>query len=359
MLDPYSDVMELVRRLSREVVGVIARRVGSLDGLTPDEAGRLVNASMFLDQREMQSLLDGVSGELSDVIGQSTDSAEADAYESANAYYEATARTRVAQSIIDGLTSQARGSMLTDAMSFVKTSAFPTGPISEVYRQTVSEGVAAVAAGVDDYRSAVRKSVAQLGRGSLVIFESGRKVRLDSVVAMHISDSTRNLYDNINAEHGKAFGADGFEVSTHALCAPDHLPIQGRQFLFDDSEIVGLARPIGDMNCRHTKTPVIVGINRTHSAKELAAINARSNEVVNWNGVSGKPMQATRYEASQYQREVEASIRRTEDEASALTDMGDTWGAGVANTRAKALKSEYRSLSKQMGLRPQAWRYAN
>ena len=30
--------------------------------------------------------------------------------------------------------------------------------------------------------------------------------------------------------HGQKFGADGVELSAHAICAPDHLAVQGRQF---------------------------------------------------------------------------------------------------------------------------------
>ena len=30
--------------------------------------------------------------------------------------------------------------------------------------------------------------------------------------------------------HGQRFGSDGVEISAHAISAPDHLPVQGRQF---------------------------------------------------------------------------------------------------------------------------------
>ena len=67
-----------------------------------------------------------------------------------------------------------------------------------------------------------------------VRYASGLTRRLDTAARQNVLDGFRALMQRTRDETGKAFGADGVEISAHMLCAEDHLPYQGRQFSLED-----------------------------------------------------------------------------------------------------------------------------
>lgn len=167
---------------------------------------------------------------------------------------------------------------------------------------------------------------------------------------MNILEGVRRLNADMMEETGKEFGADGVEISAHGLCAPDHQPIQGRQFSNKEYERLNqrLQRPIGTLNCHHFATPIILGVSKpVHSDKELREINAQSNAPVEYRG---KTM--TRYEASQKQRQLETAIRYAKDERDACVAAGDKIGATQARKRSAELGREYKSFCETAGLTP-------
>jgi len=319
------------------------------------DAERLYNASMFADLREIDKLLANAQDDMRKKIRSLVDDVAQDSADQYAKEYAATRKQAVAASIIDGLKSQAVQT-LDGSLKLIETAAFREGPIAKVYQSAMTQAIGSLSAGITDYHSAVRDTVKQLG-GGLVTYQSGRTYRLDSAVAMNVSDGVRQTYDNINAKHGETFGADGWEISAHALCAKDHINIQGRQFPKDSSAIAGLARPIGTRNCHHTKRPILLGVSAgAYTKEELQAINDRSNEEVTWHSAAGNEMTASRYEASQYQRKMEVAIRDKRDELDALEESGDKVGAQIAKTDIKTLSASYKSASDEMGLHPQWWR---
>lgn len=355
MIDPTQEITELLRQLSNDTVAVIASRLKECADLSPVDAERLYNASMFADIDEINKLISNAKDDMRTKIKSLVDDVADD---SANGYakeYAATQKQVVAESIIGGLKTQAVQTM-GGSLNLIETARFVAGPTAQVYQSAMTQAIGALSAGITDYHSAIRNTVKQLG-GGLVTYQSGRTVRLDSAVAMNISDGVRQTYDNINAEHGKAFGADGWEISAHALCAKDHINIQGRQFPKDSSALAGLARPIGTRNCHHTKRPILMGISMpAYTKEELKAVNDRSNQEVTWHSAAGNEMTASRYEASQYQRKMEVTIRKKRDELKALEKSGDKEGAQIAKTDIKLLGNSYKQASDEMGLRPQWWR---
>lgn len=93
-----------------------------------------------------------------------------------------------------------------------------------------------------------------------------------------------------------------------------------------------------------------------YTKEELKAVNDRSNQEVTWHSAAGNEMTASRYEASQYQRKMEVTIRKKRDELKALEKSGDKEGAQIAKTDIKLLGNSYKQASDEMGLRPQWWR---
>ena len=171
-----------------------------------------------------------------------------------------------------------------------------TTVVSDAYRKAVDAGVSAVQSGVEDYGSAIRRTLREAGQmglrvrddGSKVVdYESGYSRRLDTAVRMNILDGVRHLNQSIMEEVGRQFGADGIEIDAHMLCAEDHLPYQGRQFSNADFEQIqsSLPRPFGEWNCRHSWHPILLGISRpAFTDDDLRAMQDYSTEQIEIDG---------------------------------------------------------------------------
>ena len=226
---------------------------------------------------------------------------------------------------------------------------------SGAYQNAVDAAVSAVQSGVTDYTSAIRNAVREAGRDGLrVQYPSGVTRRLDTAVRQNVLDGVRSLNNDILQQLGKEYGADGIELSAHALCAEDHLPYQGRQFSDKDFEQLqnSLSRPFGMWNCRHTMFPIILGVSKpVHSQEELAAYARNSQELIEIDGRT-----KTRYEWTQEQRRIETAIRQQKDIANLAKASGDDTLRREAQANINALQDRYAQISKAAGLAEQPQR---
>lgn len=107
--------------------------------------------------------------------------------------------------------------------------------------------------------------------------------RIDSAARQNVLDGISYIAQETAKSNGEKFGADGYEISAHATCAPDHLPYQGKQYTkaqFDKLQ-AGLKRPIGQWNCRHLIYPIILGVSApAYSDEELKEFEINSNEKI-------------------------------------------------------------------------------
>ena len=227
-------------------------------------------------------------------------------------------------------------------------------PIGKTYRKIVNKAVIGVSTGTTSYQKEVRKAINQLtdsGIKTLVWDGENRKMvvrRADGHIRMNIMEGVRRLNAEIQEENGKQFGADGVEISIHHLCAPDHQPIQGRQFKKTDWVRINdnLKRPIGTLNCRHFASPIIMGVSVSvyNDEERKKAIN-RSNEIVEYEGEK-----MTRYEASQEMRSQERQIRKWRARKKAFDAAGDTLAFKKADSEVKKRVKEYKKFCKTVGL---------
>lgn len=223
--------------------------------------------------------------------------------------------------------------------------------VREQYISIVDKAIEAIKLGEKDFYSTMRPLVKQLAKSGLrtVDFDTGYKRRIDSQIEMNIRDGIRQLNSQMQDQVGKEFGADGVEISAHSLCAPDHQDIQGRQYTKEEFEKINnrLERKIGERNCKHFKTPIIIGVSKPiYSERELREINKRSNENVSYKGKT-----YTRYEASQVQRRYESALREAKMERDAAQQIGDDEEYKRQKTRITALSADYRRFSKAVDLR--------
>lgn len=245
----------------------------------------------------------------------------------------------------------------TEMIGFVKKQGNRTVfvPLREYYIQTINKAILTVRDGTVDYYTAMRSTIKEMAKsgvrqyeGYKATFGSGYSRRIDTQVKMNLLDGVRQLNMAMLEQTGKEFGADGVEISAHALCAPDHQRIQGKQYSLEEFDRLNrsLERPIGELNCHHFTTPIVLGVSKSvYSASELREINKRSNAKVEYKGKT-----YTRYEASQRQRQMETAIRYAKDERDACVAAGDKLGATQARRKSAMLTAEYKRFSEQAGL---------
>lgn len=317
-------------------------------------------------QRKAQRMMDAAAAEASGIVADSFSRMERVNVEAAADMYKhrgiTEAASAVPRSTVEAAQMQAAETIATTAKGIEIEGRLLT--FRQAYVKTVTDAVAAAQAGEAAFTAAVDRAVSQLVDSGLrvavdaqaaprVAFASGRTQELYSVVRMHAHDAYMETQMELRDEIGDEVGADGYEVSAHALCAPDHLDIQGQQYTAAEFERMnrGLSRPIGTLNCGHTYFRVIVGISKAaYSRRDLAQMRKSSSERVTFTGVSGKRMTRTRYEATQYQRSIEAKVRQ----ANTKTALAKLAGGDPARFEAqsKAYRKAYGSMCREAGLEP-------
>lgn len=222
--------------------------------------------------------------------------------------------------------------------------------IRQQYINIIDRGITAVATGTMDYNTAVRNSVKEMINSGVrtVDFESGYSRRMDSQVRMNVMEGVRRLNMDMLDITSKEFGADGYEITAHSLCAPDHQFIQGRQFTKKEYEELnnGLKRPIGTLNCKHIAIPIVIGVSSpTYSNKELDKIIDKSNQPVVYDDKV-----YTRYEASQRQRKLETKIRKEKENLENFKILQDDIQIKKSKDKIKELTNLYKDFSNSVGL---------
>lgn len=216
---------------------------------------------------------------------------------------------------------------------------------SRLYRKAVDKAVQAVHTGVADYNSAIRGAIKQAAEGGLrVQYQSGLTRRLDTAARQNVLDGARQLQAKVMEQTGAEFGADGVEISAHVLCAEDHLPYQGKQFSMREYERLQatLERPIGQWNCRHIASPILLGISSpTYSDAQLSAFGIRSRENIQIDGIA-----KSRYDWTQEQRKIETAVRYQKDIAIAAKAAGDDVLRRAAQANINKLNTAYEKITK-------------
>ena len=243
--------------------------------------------------------------------------------------------------------------------------------VDKVYRQAVDEAITAVSLGVDDYQSATRKVVEDLGGsgGVQVEYPSGYHRRLDSAARMNILDGVREVNQTASLGLGEILQYEGVELSAHGMPAPDHAPIQGRIFLLSEFEKMqneqpfqdingkqypAMKRAIGKWNCMHFAMSYDTRYCRPRYTEEQLQAFQQKNE----RGCEHNDKQMTLYEASQRMRQIETAIRHQKETAIAAKAAGDDELRRKCQKKINALTAEYNSLCEDAGLtaRPERMR---
>ena len=208
---------------------------------------------------------------------------------------------------------------------------------------------------ITDYKTSLRQTVKQLADSGIrtVNRESGVSRRADTAARMNILDGVRRLNQEMLLYNGEQFGSDGIELSAHAISAPDHVNVQGRQFSntefnkMQDGENCtdingntydGFDRPIGEWNCKHFAFPIVIGISQpVHTDEELSRLKQNSAE---------------KYDAAQEMRRRETEIRKLKDRRMAFSASGNELDAKRTQRELNTALRDYSKFCKRNGLTP-------
>ena len=342
--------------INTHYIKLMAKQIKEIGKLSPSNLFRLQQMS------KMQQNIDSIEYMLAQETGKTLDELDKvlelsglSVYKDAYELYVAHNRIQIPFKQNQNMMNYIRSVQSLTHNTFMNMS--NTTVIFEPYRNLVDVAIDAVTNGIDSYNNIIHKQLTDstlqsnlryADEGLKVTYASGLTRRLDSAVRMNVLEGVRQVNNGIREKAGEEFGADGVEVSAHALCARDHIDIQGKQFSKKEFELRNeeLRRHISTCNCKHYTFPIILGVSKpTYTDKELKQYKANSEKPVNING-----REMTKYQATQAQRNMETAIRKEKDKYIFADTMGDTEMAEKIKNKKNQLQSQYNSISQQAGL---------
>lgn len=264
------------------------------------------------------------------------------------------------QQFVRAVQAQTQGECknITQSMGFAKRQ--PDGslgftPAADYYQETLDKAVTEIASGVSDYNTVLEKTVTEMTNSGLrtVDYASGHSNRVTVAARRAVVTGLNQVVGKINEENAEKLGTNYFEVSWHSGARPTHQVWQGRVYSKEELESVcGLGTVTGlcGANCYHSYSPFTPGITpRTYTDEQLDQMNAEENKPVEYNGKT-----YTKYEATQRQRRLEATMRAQRQKIK-LLEEGEADEQAIINARARYVKTsdEYVNFSKSVGLSQQ------
>ena len=229
-------------------------------------------------------------------------------------------------------------------------------PLQGVYQDCMDVAIKLVSTGSASASEAARQATRKLAeRGVVTIdYASGVSTELGAAVRRNLMGGMGLLVEQVTQKNHDALGCNGWEISAHANSAPDHEPIQGKQFSDAEFEQLNgsLTRRIGTLNCGHVAMPIIIGVNSPqYTEDELSAFQRENAEGVTYEG-----RHMTGYEATQYQNRIERSIRTQKRRVLLSDTTGDKEQLLTDQVRLTRLNQEYQRFNAAMGFKSRAER---
>ena len=358
------ELLKVFEERMQDVVDEYIRRMGEhlkdVGTLTETDVHRLkqlkrVNANVEAIKKKIAKAADASVQDIERVFRAVAESDQAFAQEMFAADHTPEVKTSRIKTLSSPLERILKAQLRITAQEMANLS--QTTVLADSYKAAVDVAVQTVQSGLTDYQSAIRSALKKASADGLrVQYKSGYTRRLDTAIRQNVLDGVRSLNQDALTQLGKEFGADGVEISAHALCAEDHLPYQGLQFSTKEFERIQntLDRPFGMWNCKHTMYPILLGISEpSHTKEELEMYRQNSQEAITIDGVT-----MSRYEWSQQQRRIETAVREQKCIANGAKAAGDDLLRRKAQRNINRLSGQYAKISEKTGLGQQNERMA-
>lgn len=255
------------------------------------------------------------------------------------------------QQVLDATVRQAQEDLLnmTQTIGFIG----PDGNVRELtqaYQQACDFAFQKVSTGAQDYISAVREATANLAKKGIrtIDYESGVHTSLEAAVRRNIMGGMGIMQEQISQHNHDSLGCNGWEISAHSASAPDHEPIQGKQYTDEEYTRLNnsLVRRIGTLHCGHWAFGIILGVHSPQYTPEELEDMRRANE----EGITYEGKHYTMYEATQRQRKLERAAKDRKRRILIDEQLGDKDKLQTDQIRLQMIKQEYSRFSKAAGL---------
>lgn len=240
--------------------------------------------------------------------------------------------------------------------------------LRSIYEKLLDDAFLSLSQGKTTFDSTMYQILSEIAESGLktLEYESGRSIRLDSAIRMHLKDGLRNLHNENQKLFGEEFGSDGVEISVHGNPAPDHAEVQGHQFsneefekFQNDEDAVDYKgvlfeadfeghdrRSISQYNCYHYIFSIILGSSKPqYSQEELQAIIDKNEKGFEYEG-----KHYTNYEGDQLLRRIELEIRKSKDAQILGRESDNTELISKSQDRITKLTHKYHDVVKTSGL---------
>ena len=241
--------------------------------------------------------------------------------------------------------------------------------LRETYNRLLDDALLNVGQGKQTFDSAMSSILREIGNSGLktINYESGRNMRLDSAIRMHLQGRLRELHNENQKIIGDEIQSDGVEISVHLNPAIDHADVQGKQFSnveFDKLNSGGFAmdykgrhysldhdnkngyRPISEMNCYHYIFSIVLGVSKPeYTDEQLQQIKENNEKGFDFDG-----KHYTNYEGTQLQRRLETEIREQKDIQILAKASDNKELIAESQTKITQLTRKYKELSNISGL---------
>ncbi len=355
------EAVNVAEEINIEIARVIAERIKTIGELSPSDVKKLTNSLQYLgaDFGKITKLIAKYCEKGQMAVVSALEAAADGNDEFADVFYSArgiAAHTRYnddyLRTLVEAMTRQTAAEFTNLSQTLAYKINDKTISLRQMYTRTIDKAIYEVQSGTVDYHTAMRKTVKQLsGSMRILKWESGHTRRLDSHIRQNLVDGIKQLQTQMLDYHAERFGSDGVEISAHAISAPDHVAVQGRQFSNDEfykmqndlsfkdvngNEYKGFARPIGQWNCRHIEFPIIIGISEpVHTEEQLKEFAENSKR---------------KYDLTQQQRAMETKLRQLKAERLTASAAGDELEAKRIQRKINEQQTIYRRFSEKHNL---------
>lgn len=363
-----AELEELFLRLEEDIIADICRRIAKAGYLTDSAEHQVLRlrelgaGTEYIKQKisEYSALSDEAVDRLFFDAAQTSDEFYRKAYDKVSIGYTPYEYNDFFQQAVTASVNQTKGELrnFTQSMGFSYRGS--NGQVrfhgaAEAYRDCLDYAYMQVMTGAVDHNTAVRNATRRLTEGGLqfVDYASGVRCHADVAARRAVLTGLSQMTGKVSEHNAAELGTDIVEVDAHAGARPDHAQWQGKWYSLSGKSkkypslkaVTGYGTVTGlkGANCRHDFYPVIEGISEpSYTEEELKSIDPPPFE---YNGKT-----YTYYEATQRQRAMERSMRKTKREILAADATDDKDSFAEKSVLLRRQKEEYGRFSKAAGL---------
>ena len=363
-----AELEELFLRLEEDIIADICRRIAKAGYLTDSAEHQVLRlrelgaGTEYIKQKisEYSAISDEAVDRLFFDAAQTSDEFYRKAYDKANIGCTPYEYNDFFQQAVTAGVNQTKGELrnFTQSMGFSYRGS--NGQVrfhgaAEAYRDCLDYAYMQVMTGAVDHNTAIKNATRRLTEGGLqfVDYASGVRCHADVAARRAVLTGLSQMTGKISEHNAAELGTDIVEVDAHAGARPDHAEWQGKWYSLSGKSkkypslkavtSYGTVTGLKGANCRHDFYPVIEGISEpSYTEEELKNIDPPPFE---YNGKT-----YTYYEATQKQRAMERSMRKTKREILAADATDDKDSFAEKSVLLRRQKEEYGRFSKAAGL---------